>query len=105
MNFCIRGIFYILDLLLSVFLLQGLSNGHRHRMRLFYMPFCGMRLDKLKANMKKILKKILYASTIWELKKYRTEDEVFAEQGKTVLAIFAGYAVALVLVTAWLLLN
>lgn len=55
--------------------------------------------------MKKILKKIVYASTIWELKKYKTEDEVFAEQGKTVLAILGGYAVALGLVTAWLLLN
>lgn len=55
--------------------------------------------------MKKILKKIVYASTIWELKKYKTEDEVYAEQGKTALAIFAGYVVALGLVTAWLLLN
>lgn len=53
----------------------------------------------------KIIKKLVYALTIQELKKYRTEDEVFAEQGKTVLAIFAGYAVALGLVTAWLLLN
>lgn len=55
--------------------------------------------------MKKILKKLVYASTIWELKKYKTEDEVFAEHGKTALAIFAGYAVALGLVAVWLLLN
>jgi len=55
--------------------------------------------------MKKILKKIVYASTIWELKKHKTEDEVFTEQGKAVLAILGGYAVALGLVTTWLLLN
>jgi len=55
--------------------------------------------------MKKILKKIVYASTIWELKKHKTEDEVFTEQGKTVLATLSGYAVALGLVTIWLLIN
>jgi hypothetical protein len=29
--------------------------------------------------MKRLFKKFLYATTIWELKKYRTEDEVYAE--------------------------
>ena len=29
--------------------------------------------------MKKILKKFVYATTIWELKKYRPEDEAYVE--------------------------
>ena len=56
-------------------------------------------------NMKKILTKIVYASPIWELKKHKTEDEVFTEQGKTVLATLSGYAVTLGLMTIWLLIN
>lgn len=70
------------------------------------MALLNLRFDAdINKDMKKILKKIVYASTIWELKKYKTEDEVFAEQGKTALAILGGYAVALGLVIAWLLLN
>lgn len=29
--------------------------------------------------MKRLFKKFLYATTIWELKKYRTEDEAYQE--------------------------
>jgi hypothetical protein len=38
------------------------------------LPYCSKGI-----NVKNLFEKFIYATTIWELKKYRTEDEVYQE--------------------------